>query len=212
MADEFSSAIAALRQKLSEQHRNVADTKRSINLLLRMAGHEPEYAEDDDPSSSAVRPDQFYGKGLAASAAEYLAIRKQACQPAELLRALEMGGFDFDMLPWKKDDRLRSFAVSLAKNTGAVGKFHKLKNGSIGLRSWYDEDFLKKAAAGADATAKAKKKKAGKKAKPTAPVHAAKEKAQVKAGAPKPVTEKPKSSSNEKSHPAADRTAQKVAS
>lgn len=159
MADEFGSAIAALRQKLSEQHRNIADTKRSINLLLKMAGREPEYAEDDDPSSSSVRPDQFYGKGLAASAAEYLAIRKQACQPAEILRALEMGGFDFDMLPWKKDDRLRSFAVSLAKNTGAVGKFHKLKNGSIGLRSWYDEDFLKKAAAGADATAKAKKKR-----------------------------------------------------
>lgn len=148
MADEFSSAITALRQKLSEQHRNVADTKRSINLLLKMAGREPEYTEDDDPSSSSMRPDQFYGKGLASSAAEYLAMRKQACQPAEIVRALEMGGFDFDMLPWKQDDRLRSFAISLAKNTGIAGKFHRLKNGSFGLRSWYDAEFLKKAAAG----------------------------------------------------------------
>jgi len=96
---------------------------------------------------------------LAASAAEYLAMRKQACQPVEILRALETGGFDFDMLPWGEDDRLRSFAISLAKNTGNVGKFHKLKNGSFGLRSWYDEDFLKKAAAGADATAKVKNKR-----------------------------------------------------
>jgi hypothetical protein len=161
MPDELGFAIAALRKKLAEQHRMVADTKRSINLLLKMDGQNPEYAEDDDPSSSAVRADQFYGKGLATSAAEYLAIRREAVQPAEILRALEAGGFDFDMLPWKKDDRLRSFALSLAKNAGNAGKFHRLKNGSFGLRSWYDEDFLKKVKAGADASAKAKTKKRG---------------------------------------------------
>jgi hypothetical protein len=203
MEDQFESAIAALRGKLDEQHRAILDTKRSINLLLKMGGSAPEYAEDDDPSSSSVRQDQFFGKGLTTSAAEYLAMRKQACQPAEILRALEMGGFDFDVMPWKEDDRLRSFTISLSKNTGNAGKFHKLKNGSFGLRSWYDEDFLKKSSASADATAsakkKAKKKKAGKStSKPPvaaapepAPVPAAKEKAAVKAKvAPKPETEK----------------------
>src|SRR5437660_11834952 len=100
MADEFASAIAALEAKLAEQHRAILDTKRSINLLLKMAGKSAQYQEDEDPSTSAVRPDQFYGKGLTTSAAEYLAMRKQACQPDEILRALEMGGFDFDMLPW----------------------------------------------------------------------------------------------------------------
>jgi hypothetical protein len=185
MADEFSSAIAALRQKLSEQHRNVADTKRSINLLLKMAGREPEYAEDDDPSSSEVRPDQFYGKGLASSAAEYLGIRKQACQPVEILRALETGGFDFDMLPWKKDDRLRSFALSLAKNTGIAGKFHRLKNGSFGLRSWYDADFLKKAAAGPGPAIESGKKKRGRppKVRPTVD-QVSKVKGEIPKGAP----------------------------
>jgi hypothetical protein len=153
-------------------------------------------------------------------------MRKQACQPAEILRALEMGGFDFDMLPWAKNDRLRSFSISLAKNTGSGGKFHKLKNGSFGLRSSYDEDFLKKAAAAGDDAAasakKKKKKKVGKKgpmAKPLAappgpaPVPAAKEKTAVKpkAAAPKPVAEKPKSSAKEKSRPEADQTAQKKA-
>jgi hypothetical protein len=225
MADEFGAAIDALKSKLSEQHRAILDTKRSINLLLKMADKAPEYAEDDDPSSSSVRPDQFYGKGLTTSAAEYLAMRKQACQAPEIFRALEKGGFDFDTFPWKKDDRLRSFTISLSKNAGNTGNFHKLKNGSFGLRSWYDKDFLKKAAEGAEATAnekkKKKKKKAGKKgakAKPpfanppvADPVPAVKGKAAAKpkAATSEPEAGKPKNSAKQKSRPAADQTAQK---
>jgi hypothetical protein len=164
MADELAPAVAALQRKLDEQLQGVADTKRTINMLLKMDGQEPLYADTEKETSGAVRADQFYGKGLATAAAEYLAIRKQACQPDEILRGLAAGGFDYDMLGWKVDDRLRSLAVSLAKNTGEAGKFHRLKNGTFGLRNWYDGDFLKKAAAGADATAKAKKKKASTKA------------------------------------------------
>ena len=204
MADEFGPAIAALERKLQEQHRGVLDTKRSINLLLKMAGKSAQYQEDEEASSSSVRPDQFYGKGLTTSAAEYLAARNQACQPDEILRALEAGGFDFDMLPWAKDDRLRSFAISLAKNTGGAGKFHKLKNGSFGLRSWYDEDFLKKAAAGAEATTKAKKKKSRKKAKTQAQAASV-----VKAQDKPHVVPKPKSSAKEKSRPAVEPAVQK---
>jgi hypothetical protein len=153
-------AIAALERQLDEQQRGVLDTKRSINLLLKMAGGNPRYADDDVPSGGWVRPDQFYGKPLMAAAAEYLAMRKQACPPAEIVRALEAGGFDFDVLPWKKEDRVRPFAISLSKNTGTeTGKFHKLKNGSFGLKAWYEEDFLKKAGANAEAKAKSKKKK-----------------------------------------------------
>lgn len=216
MQDQFGSAIAALERQLAEQHRAVLDTKRSINLLLKMAGKSPQYAEDDDPSSSSVRPDQFYGKALTTCAAEYLAMRKQACQPEEILRALEMGGFDFDILPWEEDDRLRSFSISLSKNTGNVGKFHKLKNGSFGLRSWYDEDFLKKAAAGAEATAKAKKRKRGRppKVQPTANQVAAIpaiEPVKKKRGRPRKVdsVKGPKLLPENKSRLAVDQTAQK---
>jgi hypothetical protein len=163
---QLAPAISALEEKLVEQQRVVLDTKRSINILLKMAGENPRYAEDDVSSSGWVRPDQFYGKPLTTAAAEYLAMRKQACQPAEIVRALEDGGFDFDVLPWQKDDRVRPFAISLAKNTGSeTGKFHKLKNGSFGLKAWYEEEFLKKAGANAEAKAKSKKKrKAAKKA------------------------------------------------
>jgi hypothetical protein len=207
MSDEFGPAIAALERKLSEQQRTVLETKRSINLLLKMAGGNPQYAEEEEASTSVLRQDQYYGKSVTGAAAEYLAMRKQACQPEEILRGLETGGFDFDMLTWEKNDRLRSFAIALSRNTGTGAKFHRLKNGSFGLRGWYDEEFLKKAAEGADATANAKKQKASKKA-------AKAKKAKLPDSAPVPPAskkseaEKPKSSAKEKSRPAADQTAQ----
>ncbi len=210
MADHLAPAITALQQKLNEQLRAVADTKRTINMLLKMSDQTPLYAEDDADSGGSVRADQFYGKGLATSAAEYLAMRKQACQPDEILRALAAGGFDFDLMGWKENDKLRLLCLSLAKNTGAQGKFHRLKNGSFGLRNWYDEDFLEKAAAGADA-AKAKKKRAGKKnAKAKAGVAVATEKPQALLPAPH-IVAPPKAAAKERSRVGAERAAPKEA-
>jgi hypothetical protein len=205
MADELGPAVAALQRKLEEQLQDVASTKRTINMLMKMSGKEAVYTEDSAEHSGAVRADQFYGKGLATSAAEYLAMRRQACQPDEIYNALVAGGFDFDMLDWQKEDqmRIRSLAMSLAKNTGSAGKFHRLKNGTFGLRVWYDPDFLKKAATGTDSELKsAKKKKASKAAK-------------AKAAERKPVAaKKPKVTSiaeQSKSKPkAAERKAEKV--
>lgn len=159
MADELGPAVTALQRKLDDQLQAVMDTKRTINMLLKMSGREPLYSEADNERGGVVRADQFYGRGLATSAAEYLAQRKQACQPEEILRGLEAGGFDFEVLGWEQNDRLRSLAISLAKNTGATGKFHRLKNGTFGLRSWYDEDFLKKASGLLDEKAAKTKKK-----------------------------------------------------
>lgn len=205
MADELGPAIAALQQKLAEQLRAVVDTKRTINMLLKMSGQSALYAEEEAETGGSVRADQFYGKGLATAAAEYLAMRKQACQPEEILRALVAGGFDFDLMNWEKDQYLRLLALSLAKNTGGTGKFHRLKNGSFGLRSWYDEDFLKKASADAADKASSKKKKAAKKSaakKAEVPVVEAKQ----------PELVKPKISAKPKAHAtAADQTASKEA-
>jgi hypothetical protein len=144
MSDELAPAVAALQQKLGEQQKAVAETKKTINMLLKMMGQDPAYRDDEDESSGIIRADQYYGKGLATAAQEYLTMRKQACQPEEILRGMVAGGFDFDVIGWKEADRVRSLSMSLAKN---VAKFHRLKNGSFGLKSWYDADFLKKAAA-----------------------------------------------------------------
>jgi DNA-directed RNA polymerase delta subunit len=143
MSDDLAPAVAVLQRKLDDQLKAAAETKKLINMLLKSMGR-PEQFPDTGESSGIIRPDQFYGKQFATAATEYLEMRKQACQPDEILRGLAEGGFDFDVMGWKESDRLRSLAISLAKNNV---KFHRLKNGSFGLRSWYDADFLKKATA-----------------------------------------------------------------
>ena len=120
----------------------VSETKKLINMLHKSMGQAEPFA-DPSESSGIIRPDQFYGKQFATAASEYLEMRKQACQPDEILKGLAEGGFDFDVMGWRETDRLRSLSISLAKNNV---KFHRLKNGSFGLRSWYDEDFLKRSA------------------------------------------------------------------
>jgi hypothetical protein len=141
MSGDLNAAVLTLQRKLEEQLQAASETKKVINMLLKSMG-KPALYSDVAESSGVLRADQFYGKQFATAAAEYLELRKQACQPDEILRGLIEGGFDFDVLGWKESDRLRSLAVSLAKNNA---KFHRLKNGSFGLRSWYDEEFLKRA-------------------------------------------------------------------
>lgn len=144
MADELGPAVTALQRKLEEQIKAVTETKKTINMLLKMMGRDPQYQDSEDDTSGVIRADQYYGKPLATAAQEYLTMRKQACQPEDILRGLVAGGFDFDVIGWKEADRVRSLSMSLAKN---VAKFHRLKNGSFGVKTWYDADFLKKAAA-----------------------------------------------------------------
>lgn len=144
MADDFGQAIEQLKRKLDEQMQAATETKQAINLLLKMSGQPAMFNDTSSEGSSfSIRADQFYGKPLATAAQEYLESRKQAIQPEEILRGLEAGGYDFDVVGWKENDRLRNLAISLAKNTV---KFHRLKNGSFGLKAWYDAEFLKKAA------------------------------------------------------------------
>jgi hypothetical protein len=141
MNNELLPAIVVLQKKLEGQLLEVSETKKLINMLLKTMGKPPLF-EEESGFSGAIRADQFYGKQLATAAAEYLEMRKQACQPIDILQGLQDGGYDFEVMGWKKGDELRMLALSLAKNNL---KFHKLKNGSFGLKAWYDEDFLKKA-------------------------------------------------------------------
>jgi hypothetical protein len=139
--DKLSAAIEVLVDQLEQQLLEVSETKKMINALLQRMGQEPMFADTAEQAAGGpVRADQYYGKPLATAAQEYLERRKQACSADEILKGLEQGGFDFDALGWK-ENRMRSLAMSLAKNTRA---FHRLPNGSFGLLSWYDERVFRR--------------------------------------------------------------------
>jgi hypothetical protein len=143
--EKLLAAVEVLLAQLQEQQQEVIETKKTINALRRRMGLEPVFTDLSTEKFSAggpVRPDQFYGKPLATSVQEYLERRHQACPADEILKALEAGGFDFRALDWKESDRLRSFTITLSKNTKT---FHRLPNGTFGLLTWYDKAMLRRA-------------------------------------------------------------------
>jgi hypothetical protein len=138
MDNKLSDAVEVLTAQLNEQMKQVADTKSTINALLRSMGKEAMFQDvsAEQVSASGLRPDLFYGKPLATAVQEYLKRRNQACGADDILRGLEQGGFDFRSVSWKEADRLRSLSISLAKNSVT---FHRLPNGTFGLLSWYPD-------------------------------------------------------------------------
>jgi hypothetical protein len=145
--NNLEAAINDLTVKLQNQMNEVSETKRAINVLLRMVGKDPAWPDENPEQARSVlniEPDQYYGRPLATVVQEYLEQRKkatgkQAIDVADILKALEQGGFDFK--GWRDNDRLRSLSISLAKNTKV---FHRLPNGMFGLLSWYPDATIKK--------------------------------------------------------------------
>lgn len=141
MSEALSAAIEELTSLLEQQQQEVAETKRTINALRRRMKLEPLY-EDVSPESvgGPIRPDLYYGIPLSTAAQRFLESRKRACSAEDILAGLKQGGFNFKTLGWKEGDELRSFSISLSKNSKS---FHRLPNGTFGLISWYDEALLK---------------------------------------------------------------------
>lgn len=136
MSEKLRSAVEELLQQLKEQQEELAETKRMINALCKRLGDQPMFEDvaTERVTLGPIRPDLYYGKGLATAAQEYLTRRGQAASAEEIIRALMEGGFDFSR--WKEKDRLRSFTISLSKNSKT---FHRLPNGTFGLPSWYPD-------------------------------------------------------------------------
>lgn len=142
MDQKLSAAIEVLIAQVEEETRNLNETKKMVNALRKKNGEEPYYNDVDLPQNQNIsRPDIFYGKPFATAAREFLDFRKRACSTEEILQGLEQGGFDFDAVGWKEKDRLRSLAISLAKNSGI---FHRLPNGTFGMLYWYPDVKQKK--------------------------------------------------------------------
>lgn len=144
MTKSLEAAITELAEKLQNQLNEISETKRAINVLLRMTGKDPMFPDESPEQVRAamkIEPDQYYGRPLATCVQEYLESRKnttgkQAIHVADILSSLEEGGFNFKGQGWRDSDRLRSLSISLAKNTKV---FHRLPNGMFGLLAWYPE-------------------------------------------------------------------------
>jgi len=142
MADAWlENMIEEIRAKEIELN----NLKRAANTFFR-SKNEPEPFTTSDPEADSgapmrFRPDEFYGKGFATAARLYMERRKQAVSGEDVTKALDQGGFDYEAQGWKKDDRVRIVAMSLAKNTTI---FHRLPNGLFGLREWYPDAIERK--------------------------------------------------------------------
>lgn len=137
MNERLVGAIDVLLEQLEEQERSVIETKRMINSLLQRIGKSPRFQDTElERSQNIIQPDMFYGKALATCVREYLEMKGNACTAEEILKGLQLGGFDFVPLEWKEKSRLRNVSISIAKNTSY---FHRLPNGTFGLLSWYPD-------------------------------------------------------------------------
>jgi len=132
------------KRKLAEQEQAVTDSKKFINQLCQFGGNPPLYRlEEVGPSAlgvGAIKSDTFYGKTPIVAVREYLDMRKGsglgAASYADIIQALEAGGFDFSTLNEDEASARRGVSIMLGKNSSM---FHKLPNGNWGLLSWYPE-------------------------------------------------------------------------
>ncbi len=128
----YMNAVTELNKDIKELQEAINKKKQAVNVMYESMGEQPLYEiEGEEKINNIIRADQFYGRPFAVVVAEYLKIRKQACNAQEITDGLRKGGYDF---PWKTDDHLRMVAISLSKNSQS---FHKLPNSTFGLLSWY---------------------------------------------------------------------------
>jgi hypothetical protein len=138
MSDHFSLTIEAVIKQIDDLERDVADKKRTVNDLCKLAGRPPVYASATPAAQGmgSLTKDAFYGKKLATAVREVLERRKVAglgaAMPIEIYDALVQGGFHFETK--NEDNAKRGLYQSLTKNSTT---FHKLPNGTYGLREWY---------------------------------------------------------------------------
>ena len=147
-SNPFLPAIEALEVELVEKERSVNALLSTINILREKAGMPPRHPSGGQPASNAsgssesgppivaISHDTFYGKKMGTAARELLEMRRgQGNGPAkarEIFDCLVSGGFQFNT----KDDSVAIISLRnmLTKNTAM---FHKLPNGTFGLKAWY---------------------------------------------------------------------------
>lgn len=133
MSDHIRKSIQELQDKLKKQLADVEKTKQAINILYETLDEPAPYKiEGEAPEGTmSIRPDSFFGKGLATAVGEYLEMRGHAVPVSEIMAGLQNGGYDFGNAKFPE----RVLRINLAKNSV---KFVSIKGSdSFGLRKWY---------------------------------------------------------------------------
>jgi hypothetical protein len=133
--------IELIQQQIADLDKQLTEKKRMVNDLCALIGRPSIYSDSDLASRSTAAttmPDQYYGKGLAPVVRMILEKRKAmglgAATVNEIYEEMTIGGYHFQ---GKNDDNnKRGLYISLGKNTST---FHKLPNGTYGLKEWYPD-------------------------------------------------------------------------
>jgi hypothetical protein len=119
MSIDLTNAVDSLYAELENLNKRVSEVKKNINSLSALMGKEQPFADSELSSignSTNIRPDQFFGKGLATAVKEYLKMRNQAVPAKEIYEALKSGGFEFTGSK-AENIQIRNLTISLSKNS-----------------------------------------------------------------------------------------------
>lgn len=137
----FDKTIEELRKKIAEKENELAEMRKTVNQLCKLANQSPIYINEVEPeksSKSLLQGDEYYMQPIATVIGWILEERKLSglgpVTTKEIYDEMRVGGYKFDA----KDDEnaMRGISISMSKN---VAKFHKLPSGKFGLKEWYPE-------------------------------------------------------------------------
>lgn len=135
----IDKTIEELRTKIAEKENELAEMKKTVNQLCKLANHSPIYITEVDLekiSTGLLRGDEYYMQPIARVIGRILERRKiSGAGPAtvkEIYEEMKAGGYKFVS---DEEDAMRGVAISMSKN---VAKFHRLPSGKFGLTEWYE--------------------------------------------------------------------------
>lgn len=139
MSTDLSQAQESLFSELNVVEARSTELKKMINNLSAMLDKPLPFPNIETTApfgSQAIKPDQFFGKGLATAVKEYLKIRNQSCTSQEIFDGLKMGGFEFPK-EWGEKFQLRNLTISISKNRNDF--VYVRGSNSYGLWEFYPE-------------------------------------------------------------------------
>jgi hypothetical protein len=139
MSVELEKAIDSLYIEMENLNKRISEIKKNVNSLSALMGKDQPFTDSELLSvnlSTSIRPDQFFGKGLATAVKEYLRMRGQSVSAKEIYEGLKSGGFEFT---GNKNESIqfRNLAISLGKNTNDF--VYVKSSNSYGLWEFYPE-------------------------------------------------------------------------